>query len=62
MPRRSMPGELDRCDAELRKLAEQLHDHTWDPDDAANLREDIDAVLDRRLAISNGTARGGQRS
>lgn len=56
-----MPGELDRCDAELRKLWEQLHDSTWEPDELACVREDIDQWLDRRNAISNGTARGSHR-
>lgn len=50
---RSTTRELAACDAELRKLTEQLHDLTWDPDELACLREDIDQWLDRRLALSD---------
>jgi hypothetical protein len=55
---KAMTRELVKCDAELRKLTEQLHDHTWDPDELANVREDIDALLDKRNALTYGTARG----
>lgn len=43
---------VDRCDAELRKLQEQLHDNTWDPDELANVREDIDDLLEQRAALT----------
>ena len=39
---RSTIRELAACDAELRKLSEQLHDHTWDPDEVACVREDVE--------------------
>lgn len=50
----SATRELAKCDANLRKLAEQLHDHTWDPDEVACIREDLDEWLEKRLAISEG--------
>lgn len=58
---RSMTRELAHCDAELRKLTERLRDG-WDPDEAANLREDIDQWLDRRIALSRGGTRSSHRA
>jgi len=47
----SKTRDLAKCDAELRKLTERLRDG-YDPDDLANLREDIDAWLDHRLRLT----------
>ena len=63
MAMRAMTREVARCDAELRKLAAQrfalMTPECWDPDELACIREDIDQWLDRRLALSSGTVRGG---
>ena len=58
---RSMTREIVRCDAELRKLRE-VRDQATCPDDYATACEDIDTWLERRLALMNGTARGGHRA
>lgn len=50
--------ELARCDAKLRDLAGQLHDRTWDPDELACVREDIDEWLEKRYALQE--ARNGR--
>lgn len=60
-----MTMELAKCDADLRDLVSTrstLQAQGWDPDELANLSEDIDDLLDRRNVLSSGTARGGHRS
>ena len=54
-----MTRELVKCDAELTKLRE-VRDQATCPDDYATACEDIDTALDLRLALMNGTARGGR--
>jgi hypothetical protein len=57
MAMRSMTRELVEIDQHLTKLQRQLHDHTWEPDEIAALRVDIDTWLERRHSITTGTAR-----
>lgn len=45
---RAMTREIDKVDADLRKLREQLHDSTWDPDELGCIRDEMDALLDKR--------------
>lgn len=58
MARRSMTRELTQCEAALRKRCEDRAAET-DPDEYGTICEDIDALLDRWLAIVHGTARHG---
>lgn len=45
---------LEEVDAKITDLQTQLHDHTWDPDEAATIRVEIDQLLDQRQALTNG--------
>ena len=46
-------AEIDqRIEAKRRRLA-----NTWDPSDLADLREDIDELLDERVRLTGGTHR-----
>ena len=53
---KAMTRELARCDDRLRAKVRDLH-RTTDPSEYADIREDIDELLDTRQAIINGTAR-----
>lgn len=44
--------QVEALDRELHLLRVQLHDNTWDPDELGCIRDEIDALLDRRLALS----------
>jgi hypothetical protein len=54
-----MTRELVDIDNHLRDLATQLHDNTWNPDEIAELRVELDQWLERRHSISTSTARQG---
>ena len=60
MALRSMTRELSECDQRIQYKRRRLLAEN-DPDEAACLREDIDQLLEARLAISEGRARGGRR-
>jgi hypothetical protein len=57
MAMRAMTRELVKCDAALHELWLQLHDQTWDPDELACVREDIDLWLERRYALQTQAVR-----
>jgi hypothetical protein len=56
-----MTRQLTECDAKLELLRRLLSEATC-PDDLASLYEDIDTLLDMRLLLSSGTARGGRNA
>lgn len=60
MAMRAMTREIAQCDADIRRTRfDQLAE--TDPDEYASLGEDIDELLELRLALSEGRARGGRR-
>lgn len=56
MAMRRMTHQLVTLDAQLRDLSAQIHDHTWGPAEIEQIRGEIDALLERRLALSQGRA------
>ena len=56
MPMRSMTRQIAEVDQRIEAKRRRLAD-TWDPSDLADLREDIDALLDERQRLTGGTHR-----
>lgn len=61
MATRATTQTLADLDTKLTTLRAQLHDNTWEPDEKAAVRVEIDQLLDQRQAITTGRARGGHR-
>ena len=57
MPMRSMNSQITATDAELRRLVHRKLRLWAVPDEVANLRVEIDELLDQRLTLTGGTYR-----
>lgn len=54
MTMRAMTQTLVELDNKLTTLRAQLHDNTWEPDEKAAVRVEIDQLLEQRQTLVHG--------
>lgn len=54
MAMRATAQTLTDLDTKLTTLRAQLHDNTWEPDEKAAVRVEIDQLLEQRQVLTDG--------